>query len=207
MSTTTTPAPETHRSLDGVALPPVGTYALDESHSHVGFVARHLVVAKTRGRFSSFRGELTIADDPLASSVHVEIDAASVDSRDAKRDDHLRAADFFDAEHHPTITFASTAVHADGPGRFRVDGDLTVRDVTRPVVLEVELDGTVTDPWGGTRAAFTASAEVDREDFGLNWNQVLEGGGVLVGRTVRIEIEAEAVLQAATDTDAHAPAA
>ena len=209
-TTTSTPAPTGSspgaRSHDGVALPPAGTYALDVSHSHVGFVARHLVVAKSRGRFAAFEGELTIGEDPLASSVHVDIDVASVDTRDAGRDDHLRSADFFDAEHFPSMTFASTAVRADGPGRFKVDGDLTVRDVTRPVVLDVELDGTVVDPWGGTRAAFTAHTEVNREDFGLTWNQALEGGGVLVGRNVRIEIEAEAVLQAAA-TDAHASAA
>jgi polyisoprenoid-binding protein YceI len=183
------------RTVDGIEAPPAGTYQLDESHTHVGFVARHLVVAKTRGRFASFRGTVAIGEDPLASSVDVEIDTAGVDTRDQRRDEHLRSADFFDSEHHPTIRYRSTGVRAASPGRFVLDGELTVRDATRPVPLEVTYDGAVTDPWGGTRAAFSASAEVNREDFGLTWNQALEGGGVLVGKTVTIEIEAEAVLQ------------
>ncbi|HEX5587559.1 MAG TPA: YceI family protein [Acidimicrobiia bacterium] len=193
MSTTIQHTPA--RTVDGVELPPVGTYALDESHTHIGFTARHLVVSKTRGRFSSFRGTLAIAEDPLASSVEVEIDIASVDSRDEKRDGHLLSPDFFDVEHYPTMTYRSTGVRHGDKGRFVVDGELTVRDVTRPVELVVEFDGAVTDPWGGTRAGFTAKAEVNREDFGLTWNQVLEGGGVVVGKTVTIEIEAEAILQ------------
>ena len=183
------------RTVNGIEAPPAGTYLLDESHTHVGFVARHLVVAKTRGRFAAFRGTVVIGEDPLASSVDVEIDAASVDTRDARRDEHLRSPDFFDAERHPSIRFRSTGVREAVNGHFLLDGELTVRDVTRPVQLRVELDGAVTDPWGGTRAAFSASAEVNREDFGLTWNQALEGGGVLVGKTVTIEIEAEAVLQ------------
>lgn len=183
------------RTVDGVTAPPAGTYTLDERHTHVGFVARHLVVAKTRGRFAAFRGTVVIGDDPLTSSVDVEIDVASIDTRDAGRDEHLRSADFFDAEGHPTIRYRSTGVRAVDHGRFVLDGELTVRGVTRAVPLTVAFDGAVTDPWGGTRAGFTASAEVNREDFGLTWNQALEGGGVLVGRTVTIEIEAEAVLQ------------
>jgi polyisoprenoid-binding protein YceI len=183
------------RTVDGIEAPPAGTYVLDESHTHVGFVARHLVVAKTRGRFASFRGSVVIGEDPLASSVDVEIDVASVDTRDERRDDHLRSPDFFDAEAHPVMRYRSRGVRAADHGHFVLEGDLTVRDVTRPVALTVEFDGAVTDPWGGTRAAFSASAQVDREDFGLTWNQALEGGGVVVGKIVSIEIEAEAVLQ------------
>ena len=183
------------RTVDGIEAPPAGTYELDESHTSVGFVARHLVVAKTRGRFASFRGTVVIGEDPFASSVDVEIDTASVDTRDQRRDDHLRSADFFHSDQHPTLRYRSTGVRTASPGRFVLDGELTVREVTRPVSLEVTYDGAVTDPWGGTRAAFSASAEVNREDFGLTWNQALEGGGVLVGKTVTIEIEAEAVLQ------------
>ena len=183
------------RTVDGIEAPPAGTYVLDESHTHVGFVARHLVVAKTRGRFASFRGTVSIGDDPFTSSVDVEIDAASVDTRDERRDEHLRSPDFFDTAGHPTLRYHSTGVRAAAHGRFVLDGELTVRDVTRPVALTVEFDGAVTDPWGGTRAAFSAKAEVNREDFGLTWNQALEGGGVLVGKTVTIEIEAEAILQ------------
>jgi polyisoprenoid-binding protein YceI len=183
------------RTVDGAEVPTPGTYALDESHTHIGFTARHLVVAKTRGSFASFRGALTVAEDPLASSVEVEIDIASVDSRDEKRDGHLLSADFFDVEQYPTMTYRSTAVRRGDKGRFVVDGELTVRDVTRPVDLVAEFDGAVSDPWGGTRVGFTAKAEVNREDFGLTWNQVLEGGGVVIGKTVTIEIEAELVLQ------------
>jgi polyisoprenoid-binding protein YceI len=136
-----------------------------------------------------------VADDPAASSVEVTIDAASIDTGDATRDGHLRSADFLDVEGHPSLTFTSTGVRAAGSGRWAVDGDLTVRGVTRTVVLDVELEGVAADPWGGERAVFSASTEIDREDFGLVWNQALEGGGVLVGRKVKIEIEAEAVRQ------------
>lgn len=182
------------RTIDGHEVPPAGTYALDDSHTNIGFSARHLVVAKTRGRFASFRGEVVVGEDPFDSRIDVEIDVASVDSRDEKRDGHLRTDDFFDAEHFPTITFHSERVRPAEHGRYVVDGELTVRGVTKPVELTIEFNGAVTDPWGGTRAGFSASAEVNREDFGLTWNQALEGGGVLVGRTVSIEIEAELVL-------------
>jgi len=185
----------TARTVDGREVPAAGTYAIDESHSHVGFVARHLVVAKSRGEFSSFRGAVTIGDDPLQSSVDVEIDTTSIDTRDAKRDEHLRSADFFAVEQYPTMRYRSTGVRPGAKGSYVVSGELTVKDVTRPVELRVEFDGGVTDPWGGSRAAFSASAEVNREDFGLTWNQALEGGGVLVGKTVTIQIEAEALLQ------------
>jgi polyisoprenoid-binding protein YceI len=183
------------RTLDGVELPTAGTYSLDPSHSHVGFTARHLVVAKVRGRFGAFSGSVVVADDPLASSVSVDIDVASIDTRDEGRDGHLKSADFFDVERFPTITFRSTGVRAAGRGRFAVDGDLTVRGVTRSVVLDVVLEGVASDPWGGQRAVFSASTEIEREDFGLTWNQALETGGVLVGSKIKVEIEAEAVLQ------------
>ena len=186
----------TARTVDGHEVPAAGTYTIDESHTHVGFVARHLVVAKSRGEFSSFRGSVTIGDDPLQSSVDVEIDMASVDTRDAKRDEHLRSADFFAVEQFPTMHYRSTGVRLGAKGDYVVSGELTVKDVTRPVELRVEFDGGITDPWGGSRAAFSASAEVNREDFGLTWNQALEGGGVVVGKTVTIQIDAEAVLQA-----------
>ena len=185
----------TTRSVGGVEAPPAGTYVLDESHSHVGFVARHMVVAKTRGRFASFRGTVEIAEHPLESSVELEIDTASIDSRDERRDEHLRSPDFFDAERYPTIRYRSTSVAPGDNGQFLVEGELTVRDVTRPLQLVVDFLGAVADPWGNQRAGFSASAVVNREDFGLTWNQALEGGGVLVGKTVTIEIEAEAVLQ------------
>ena len=190
MSTTIAPA---SRTIEGQELPPAGTYDLDVSHSHVGFTVRHLVVARTRGRFGEFSGSVVIGDDPLDSSVEVEIDLASVDTRDDQRDGHLRSADFFDVEQYPTMSYRSTAV-APGPnGRWTVDGELTIHGVTRPVALDVRFEGGIVDPWGNVRAAFSAGTEIDREAFGLTYNQVLEGGGVLVGKKVSIEIEAEAV--------------
>jgi polyisoprenoid-binding protein YceI len=192
MTTTVSPASRTH---EGVELPVPGTYEIDASHTNVGFVARHLMVSKTRGSFPSVSGTITIGHDPADSSVEVTIDAAGVDTGDEKRDGHLRSADFFDVENYPTISYRSTAVTADAAGHFDVDGELTVRGVTRPVQLRVTFEGAVTDPWGGVRSGFAARAEVDREDFGLTWNQVLEGGGVLVGKKIVIEIEAEGVLQ------------
>ncbi len=192
MSTATAP---TTRTVDGQELPPAGTYDLDVSHSTVGFFVKHLMVAKTRGRFGQFHGTVVIADDPLQSSVEVEIDMASVDTRDEGRDDHLRSPDFFDVERYPTMTYRSTAVAAAGHGKWAVDGDLTAHGVTQPVRLLVDFEGGVTDPWGNARAGFSATAEVDREAFGITFNQVLEGGGVMVGKKVTIEIEAEAVRQ------------
>ena len=183
------------RTVDGVDLPAPGTYVLDASHTDVGFSVRHLMVAKTKGRFAGVSGTVVIADDPLASSVEVTIDAASVDSRDDKRDEHLRSADFFDVEAHPVITYRSTSVVPAGRGTWTVDGELTVRGITRSVPLTVSFEGAATSPWGTTSIGFAASAEVDREDFGLTWNQALETGGVLVGKQVKIDIEAEAVRQ------------
>jgi polyisoprenoid-binding protein YceI len=187
-------APAT-RSLDGLEIPAPGTFHIDPSHTTVGFVARHLMVTKVRGRFSAFDGAVTIAQEPLDSSVEVSIETASVDTRDAGRDEHLRSADFFDVEQHPTIAFRSTGVEHRTGSEFVVHGELTVRDVTRPVDLAMTLDGVVTDPWGNERLAFTASAEVDREQWGLTWNQALETGGVLVSKKVRLEIEGQAVRQ------------
>ena len=178
-------------------LPATGTYGIDASHSHVGFKVRHLVVGKTRGRFAEVDATLTIAEDPLASSVEVSVPLASVDTtsittNDDGRDQHLRSADFFDVENHPVMTFRSTGVRQEGE-EYLVDGELTVRGVTKPLTLEATFDGTARDPWGGERAAFTAKGSVDREACGLTWNQKLETGGVLVGKKVDIEIEAEFV--------------
>lgn len=183
------------RTVAGDTLPAVGVWSLDPSHTSVEFSVRHLGLSKVRGRFSSFTGDVVIAEDPTRSSVHVAIDVTSIDTRDAKRDDHLRTSDFFDAPQFPTMTFASTSVSGGGSD-WKVTGDLTIRGVTRQVTLDATFEGTATDPWGGSRAAFTATTEVDREDFGMAWNAALETGGVLVGRKVKIEIEAQTVLQA-----------
>lgn len=194
MTDTTTPAPLT-RSIDGVELPAAGTYAIDASHTHVGLSVRHMMVAKTKGRFADVSGTVTIAEDPLQSSVEVEIQAASIDTRDETRDGHLRSADFFDVEAHPVITYRSTKVTPAGAGRWSVEGDLTIKGTTRPVALDVTFEGAAASPFGGSSIGFEASAELDREDFGLTWNQALETGGVLVGKTVKISIDAEAVRQ------------
>ena len=174
--------------------PAPGTWNFDPSHSHLEFTVRHMVVGKTRGRFGSFRGTVNAADDHAASSVQVEIDAASIDTRDPKRDEHLRSADFLDVERHPVLTFASTAVRGSGT-EWTVTGDLTIHGVTRSVDVDVTLEGVVDkDPFGYARAAFSGEAEIDREDFGLTWNATLESGGVLVGKKVKISFEVEAVL-------------
>ena len=183
------------RIVEGAELPAAGRYELDPSHSHVGFSVRHLMVSKTKGRFADVASTIVIADDPLESSVEVEIGVASVDTRDEARDGHLRSPDFFDAELHPTLTYRSTKVTPAGHDRWTVEGDLTVRGVTHPVPLEVTFEGGAKDPWGSSRIGFTARAELDREAFGLTWNQALETGGVLVGKQVKVDIEAEAVRQ------------
>jgi polyisoprenoid-binding protein YceI len=179
-------------STTTAVLPATGTYALDASHTHVGFRIRHLV-SKTRGRFGAVDATLTVADDPLASAVEVTVPLASIDTRDETRDGHLRSPDFFDVENHPTMTFRSTAVREVAGGRFDVDGELTIRGVTRPLTLHATFDGGGRDPWGNERVGFTATGSLNREDFGLTWNQALETGGLLVGREVALEIEAEFV--------------
>jgi polyisoprenoid-binding protein YceI len=192
MTTSTTAT----RTFEGVEIPPAGSYSFDVSHSHVGFSVRHLMVSKTRGSFTSFGGSLVIAEDPLASSVDITIEVGSIDTHDEQRDGHLLSADFFDAEQHPSITFRSTAVRHVRGDHFEVDGDLTVRGLTRPVILDVTLEGATTDPWGNDRVAFTAKTKVDRESWGLTWNQALETGGVLVGKDATIDIEVEATRNA-----------
>ena len=194
MSTTETITLPT-RTIDGVEVPAPGTYALDPTHSGVHFSVRHLMVSKTKGRFADFDATVTIGEDPLDSSVEVEIRAASVDTREESRDGHLRSPDFLDVEQHPVITYRSTKVTPDGKGRWNVDGELTVRGVTVAVPLSVIFEGGAVDPWGNARIGFEAHTELDREAFGLTWNQALETGGVLVGKVVKIDIEAEAVKQ------------
>ena len=183
------------RTVDGAEVPAAGTYVLDGAHSHVGFSVRHLMVSKTKGRFADVAATVVIGEDPLESSVEVEIQVASVDTSDEARDGHLRSPDFLDADAFPVLSYRSTRVTPAGRGTWTVEGDLTVRGVTQPVPLEVTFEGGAHDPWGGSRIGFTARAELDREAFGLTWNQALETGGVLVGKQVRIEIEAEAVQQ------------
>lgn len=171
-----------------------GTWSIDPVHSEVGFVARHLVVSKVRGKFTRFEGTITIAEDPLSSTAQASIDAASIFSGDDTRDAHLRSADFLDVEKYPKLAFASRSLRPEGD-RYVLSGDLTIRDVTRQVDLVVELNGVAPDPYGGTRAGFSAATEINRRDFGLAWNAAVEGGGLVVGEKVAIEIEIEAILK------------
>lgn len=171
---------------------PAGIWNIDPSHSTVGFVARHLVISKVRGSFRSFSGAITIGEQPLESSVTASIDMASVDTADENRDGHVKSEDFFDVAKFPTMTFTSTKVTQDGDD-FEVIGDLTIKGVTRSVVLDLEFNGTSQDPWGGTRAGFSAETEINRKDFGLEWNVVMETGGVLVGEKIKIELDIQAV--------------
>lgn len=192
MSATT----ELIRNHNGVSVPDAGTYALDASHTSVEFIARHLMISKVRGKFTDVVGTVTIADTPEDSAVEVSIAATSVSSGDTARDDHLRSADFFDVATYPTIGFRSTAVEHVKGEQWKVTGDLTIKDVTRPVTLDVEFEGATETPFGDTRIGFSAGTEVDREDFGLTWNVAIETGGVVVGKKVRLEFEVEAVKQA-----------
>lgn len=184
------------REWQGTDVPAPGTYVLDPSHTTVGFVARHLMVTKVRGRFEEFEGSITVAEDPLVSSAQAAISTASLTTGSADRDGHVKSDDFLAVETFPTMRFTSRSVSHVAGDRFTVVGDLTVKDVTREVVLDVTIDGVARDPWGGERLAVTASTEIDREDFGITWNVALESGGVLVSKKVRIEIEAQAVRQA-----------
>ena len=172
-----------------------GTWVIDPTHSEVGFSIRHLMVSKVRGRFAGFTGSLVTAEDPLASSVEATIDLASIDTGNADRDAHVRGTDFFDADQHPTMTFRSIGVRADGDG-FVVDGELTLRGVTKAVPLALDLHGFLaSSPFGDTRVGFTATAEIDRNDFGIEFNSPLEGGGVLLGQKVQVTLEIEAIKQ------------
>lgn len=182
------------RIVNGVEVPVPGTWAIDPVHSEVSFVARHLMVSKVRGRFLTFAGAVTIAEHPADSTVEVDIDMSSVSSGSEDRDAHLRSGDFFDVDQFPQASFRSTHVSWEG-NRAVVTGELSIVGVTKAVDLAVEHLGVNLDPWGNQRAMFTASTEIDREDWGLNFNIALETGGVLVGKKIRIEIDAQAVLQ------------
>jgi polyisoprenoid-binding protein YceI len=169
-----------------------GVWNVDPSHSTVGFVARHLMISKVRGHFRDFSGSIVVADNPLESSVQARVDLASVDTGDRGRDEHLRSADFFTVDRHPQMTFVSTGVKEDGDD-YLLFGDLTINGITRQVELSLEFDGVIGDPWGGTRAAFTAEADVNRKDWGIEWNAAIETGGVVVGDKVKIQLDIEAV--------------
>jgi polyisoprenoid-binding protein YceI len=167
---------------------------IDTSHSSVGFTVRHLVISQVHGRFSRWSGSLLLDEEnPAASTIEARIETASIDTNEPKRDAHLRSADFFNAEKHPVMTFRSTGVAPAGADGYRMTGDLTISGITRSVTLDVDAMGKARDPWGGERLGFSARTTIDRRDFGLNWNQALEAGGVLVGEKVEINLEIEAV--------------
>ncbi|MFJ3335570.1 YceI family protein [Streptomyces sp. NPDC086766] len=178
----------------GTELPPPGPWTVDPAHSSVAAVAQHLGISSVRGRFTDFAATLEIApDDVTKSRVEAVIRAASIDTGNGMRDGHLKSADFLDVEQHPEITYRSTGVTAAGAERWTVHGELGMRGVVRPVDLDLAYLGTGADPWGGTRAAFRATAELHREDFAMNYNQVLQAGIAAIGTTLRVELDIQAV--------------
>lgn len=200
------------RRWNGLTIPDPGVFHIDEQHTTVGFVAQHLMVTQVRGRFEKVEAAIHVASDPLESFAHATILTDSITTGTEDRDTHLRSADFLDVERFPTVTFVSREITASSGGgpkwtmvngamrRRRRDpsvisavGDLTIKDVTQPIELEVIVDGVTRDPWGGERLAFSARGEIDREAYGMTWNVALEAGGWLVSRRVQIEIRAQAV--------------
>jgi polyisoprenoid-binding protein YceI len=192
MTETATSTPAT-RAFQGLTIPVQGTFDLDQAHSRIGFSARHMMVSKVRGRFGEFTGSISVAAEPLESTAEAVIKTASIDTGSADRDKHLISPDFLDVEQFPEITFRTIRVTARRGSEFTVLGDLTIKDVTKEVELNLELEGVGNSPWGKQVLGFSMSAEIDREEFGITWNVALETGGVLVGKTVKIEIEGEAV--------------
>jgi polyisoprenoid-binding protein YceI len=192
--TQTQPAAPATRLAGAAELPAPGHWQIDPGHTEVAFIGRHLMLTKIRGRFTGVAGTIVVTEDPAGTTAVVSIDMASVDSGSQARDDHLRSADLFDTARHPTATFTGHAADWHGT-RGLLAGDLTIRGITRPVSLAAEYLGHVADPWGGHRAIFTAEGTLNREDWGLTWNMPLDNGGLLVSKEIRIEIEAEAVLQ------------
>jgi polyisoprenoid-binding protein YceI len=190
-STSTLPAPVPGGLAGG------SSWKIDPAHSHVEFAVRHLMISSVKGAFGDVRGTVWVDEsDARTVLVDVTIQVDSIDTRQEQRDAHLRSADFFDAARFPTITFRSRLVEGNHHDKFRLVGDLTIRDVTREVVLVVSNEGRLTDPWGAERAGFSAQGKIDRTDFGLTWNQALETGGVLVSNEVKISIEVELIRQA-----------
>ena len=171
---------------------PAGTYTIDASHSRVGFSARHAMVTKVRGSFNEFSGSAVVADG--AATITIEIGAASIDTRNADRDGHLQSPDFFDAATFPKLTFASTSVKDSGTDKLVVEGNLTIKDVTKSITIEFEYSGTAVDPYGNARYGFEGASEINRKDFGLVWNAALETGGVIVSDNIKLEFEISTIL-------------
>lgn len=177
-------------------------WQFDNAHSEIGFIVKHMMFAKVRGQFNEWSGEFQFdPENPDRASVRAEIQTASVDTANEQRDGHLRSADFFDAENYPTMTFESTSWRETSDG-YAVEGNLTIRGTTRPITVDVTANGFGTDPWGNTRMGLTATATLNRKEFGLTWNQALEAGGVLVGEEVRVAIEVQAIRAEAIEASA-----
>lgn len=183
----------TQTTTRGTRTPEPGTWVIEPQHSSIEAVARHMMVTKVRGSFGSFSGTVEVAEDVTDSTIEVVIDAASIDTGVEDRDQHLRSEDFLHVEEHPEMTFTSTSIEPAEDGRYRVTGDLTIRGKTNPVELDVSYFGVSEDPWGNPRALFEASTTLQRSDWGMTWNQALEAGGVLVSRSVDVEISVQLV--------------
>jgi polyisoprenoid-binding protein YceI len=182
------------REIAGREIPIPGTYDIDPSHSSVEAVARHLMVARVRGRFTEFAGVIEVAEDPAASSAEVTIDAATVHTAEPRRDAHLRSADFLDVDNHPTLTFRTRGMRPGAePDSWLLDGELTIRATTRPVTLDTTFLGAVIDHRGRHRILFSATTEIQREEFGMTWNQALEAGGLVIGPVLQIHLEVQAL--------------
>lgn len=176
---------------------PQGSFAIDASHSRIGFSARHAMVTKVRGAFNEFTGSADVVNG--SASIKIEIEAASVDTRSKDRDGHLQSADFFDVAAFPKLTFVSTSVKDSGSDKLVVEGNLTIKDVTKPITIEFEYTGSATDPFGNARFGFEGSAEINRKDFGLTWNAALETGGILVSEKINLEFEISTIAAVAAN--------
>lgn len=175
------------------------SWKIDPTHTHVGFSVKHMMVSTVRGQFKAYTGTLELDLEDLTRSVVAgEIEVASIDTANTDRDNHLRSADFFDVENHPVMAFKSTRIEREGDDEYKVYGELTLRGVTREIVLDAEYAGLSKDPWGGTRTGISLRGSLNRKDFGLTWNAALETGGILVGEKIKLELDIQAVLQEAS---------
>ena len=182
-------APSTETAIPGYE---AATWNIDPIHSEVGFSVRHMMVSKVRGRFTAFSGQIVTADDPAQSSATAEIDLTSINTGQEQRDEHIKSADFFEVETYPTMTYRSTGIRVED-GEYILDGDLTLKGVTKTVPLHLELNGFGPDPYGGTRAGFTATGELNRRDFNVNFSAPMQNGGVVVADKIQLHLEIEAV--------------
>jgi polyisoprenoid-binding protein YceI len=181
------------RDFNGLSIPTAGTFSIDPTHSRVGFMVRHLMVSKVRGSFTDVSGEIVVGEDPLQSSVTATMQALSITTGVEQRDGHLRTGDFLEVEKYPTLEFKSTGVTKIDGNEFTLSGDLTIKGITKPIELKVEFEGATRSPYGKDVFGFSATTEIDREDWGITYNMALETGGVMVSKNVKIEIEGEAV--------------